>query len=242
MAETAELVPVVRDLLTELYALAGEELPDLSDEAVAAALGLVAEECAAPDCEDDCDEDCPTPLLEDAATLDVPDERQSENWSCGAAVVTAVARFFGVEPDTETEAVLALGSSPRDGTDPEKIVSVLDAAGLSTTALAGMDLDQLEWFVSRGIPVVTCIQAWEAEGDGALEAGHWVVVIGVDAENIVVMDPARFNPSELAGYGTSRGGQRVAIPRDEFVRRWRDADAEGNVYVEYGIAVRGPSA
>lgn len=74
-----------------------------------------------------------------------------------------------------------------------------------------------------------------------LEDGHYVIVIGIDAENVIVMDPARFAPDELAGYGTSMGGQRVAIPRDEFVRRWRDSDAEGNTYERYGIAVRRPA-
>lgn len=73
-----------------------------------------------------------------------------------------------------------------------------------------------------------------------LEDGHYVIVIGIDAENVIVMDPARFSPDELAGYGESLGGQRVAIPRDEFVRRWVDVDSEGAEYRNYGIAVRKP--
>jgi hypothetical protein len=162
--------------------------------------------------------------------------------NCGAAVVTSVARFFGVEPNTEPEAVLALGSSPRDGTDPEKILAVLEGAGLSTTALAGMDLETLEYFVSRGRPVICCIQAWPASPEEVerLESGHWIVVIGADAETISVMDPARFSPDELAGYGVSLSGQRVAVPREEFLRRWVDVDSEGAEYRNYGIAIRKP--
>lgn len=71
-----------------------------------------------------------------------------------------------------------------------------------------------------------------------LEDGHYVIVIGIDAESVIVMDPARFSPDELGDYGTSLGGQRVAIPRDEFLRRWRDVDAEQNEYLRYGVAVR----
>ena len=121
-------------------------------------------ESACPSCGPDCGcEPCQakrTPLLETPGLIDVPDSRQSESWSCGAAVCSAVAAYYGVEPNTEPEAVLALGSSPRDGTDPEHLVAVLQGAGLETTALAGMDLDTLEWFVSKGRPVICAIQAW----------------------------------------------------------------------------------
>lgn len=55
-------------------------------------------------------------------------------------------------------------------------------------------------------------------------------------------NPARFTPDELGDYGTSLGGQRVAIGRDEFLKRWRDTDGEGNVYSRYGVAVRGPQS
>lgn len=72
----------------------------------------------------------------------------------------------------------------------------------------------------------------------SFENGHYVVVIGLDADNVIVMDPARFSPDELGDYGASRGGQRVAIPRAEFLRRWVDVDGEGAEYRQYGVAVK----
>ena len=202
----------------------------------------VEEATCGPDCACEPCQAKRMPLLETPGLIDVPDSRQSENWSCGSAVVSAVAQHFGVEPDTETEAVLALGSSPRDGTDPEHLVSVLQGAGLETTALAGMDLDDVQYFLSKGRPIVVAMQAWGTpEEDARLESGHYVVLLGIDAESVIVMDPARFSPDELTGYGESRGGQRVAIPRAEFLRRWIDTDAEGNTYERYGVAARGPA-
>lgn len=202
------------------------------------------DEATATECDGDpCDQPgCPAhakPLLEDAPPLAVPDSRQSEGWSCGAACVTSVCQYFGVEPDTEPEAIAALGSSPSDGTDPERIVTVLTTAGLETTALSGMDLDMLEYYLSKGRPVITAVQAWGTPAErAAVESGHYVVCCGIDADAVTAMDPARFAPGEEQGeYQEQAAGQKVRIPRDVFARRWVDRDAEGNEYRGYGVAV-----
>lgn len=179
-----------------------------------------------------------------SSLLDVPDESQDSGWSCGAAVCTALARFYGVEPNTEAEAVLALGSSPRDGTDPEHLIQVLQNAGLETTAISGMTLEDVEWHLGKGRPVIVAYQAWGTPKEvERLESGHYAIVYGVDTEDVLIMDPARFTPDEVQPEygGRSLGGQKVAVPRAEFVRRWIDADGENKIYRQYGISVRSPS-
>ena len=174
--------------------------------------------------------------------LPVPDEAQDTDYSCGAAAFVAVARFFGIKPDTEAAAIKALGTSSADGTDPERIVAVATDHGLSAVALSGMTLADLEGHLRAGHPVICAIQAW---GDPArypanLE-GHYVVAIGFDPACIWVMDPARFREGEEGPeYGGPAGaatGQRVVIPREHFLRVWHDVDTAGNVYARYGIMV-----
>lgn len=203
--------------------------------------GETAEECDEPSCDGD---DCDQPLLENTPALAVPDERQTEGWSCGAACCAAVCRFLGVEPDTEAEAIRSLGSSPRDGTDPEHLIQVLQGAGLETTALSGMDLEQVEWFLGKGRPVIVCLQAWGSpEEMQSLQTGHYCVVCGLDADAVTVMDPARFTPGEEQGeYQGQASGQKVRVPRAVFLERWVDVDSEGNKYRNYGIAVKGKHA
>lgn len=198
-------------------------------------------------------DDCPCPgcqakrdrvaLLEADGILDVPDERQEENWSCGAACVAAVCHFFDVTPDTEGDAIRQLGSSPRDGTDPEHIVTVLQDHGLETTAISGMDLEDLEHYLAKGRPCICPVQAWGTpEEVQQLESGHYLVCIGADETHIMVMDPAVFDPAEVTGEygGKSLGGQKVAVPRERFLAGWIDVDSEGSRYDRYAIVVRGP--
>ena len=94
------------------------DLADWEEEALEAAwerIGLAESACG-----DDCT--CPAcqqkrwaqALLEqpDLATA-FPDETQDTDYSCGAAAFVAIARYFGVEPDTESEAIRSLRTSIR---------------------------------------------------------------------------------------------------------------------------------
>ena len=136
--------------------------------------------------------------------LSVPEERQATGYSCGAACLTSVARFFGVEPDTESEAIRELKSSPAAGSDPEHIVQVAHNHGLEGVALSGLTLADLREHLDQGHPIIVPLQAWGTPEEYASnESGHYTVVVGMDEENVWVMDPARFTPGEeRAEYGT----------------------------------------
>jgi predicted double-glycine peptidase len=162
-----------------------------------------------------------------ATLLPVPVEMQDFNYDCGAACVVAVCRYFGVEPDTESEAIPALGTSPRDGTAPEAIVSVLQAHGLDAVAHAQLTLDGLAELVRSGLPVICAIQAYGTPAEYARnESGHYVVVTGVD-DRVHYMDPSAGNRSQA---------------RADFLTVWHDIEADGSPSIRLGIAVRGAGA
>lgn len=161
-------------------------------------------------------------------SIALPDERQDENWSCGAAAVVSVCRYFSIEPDTESEAIRELGSSPSDGTPPQAIVEVLESHGLATDARDWFDLDALnEKHLKKGHPVLCPIQMYgnPAEYEQA-EGGHWVVLTGIWDGKVCLQDP-------VAG--------KVEMDVEEFKSRWHDKGADGNPYEQYGIACWKPA-
>lgn len=156
--------------------------------------------------------------------LAVPVQRQDYNYDCGAAAYVSVARYFGVEPETEAEAIRALGTSPGDGTEPEQIEALATKQGLWVSSRLGMSLTDLDSLTRLGIPVICAIQDYGTpEAYAADESGHWVVVTGVDRRDVHVMDPS-------AGL--------VSLDRDTFEQHWHDRGRIADVrYIRLGIAV-----
>lgn len=159
----------------------------------------------------------------DMKDISLPEITQSESWSCGAALVAAVAKHFGIEPNTEAEAIQALGSSPSDGTTPDAIIRVLEANGLATESRDWMPLEELEKHVAAGLPVLVPVQMYgypkeyeEAEG------GHWVAVVGFGGGEVRLHDPVSGS---------------VEMKQEDFEKRWYDKEADGTPYERYGIAV-----
>lgn len=161
--------------------------------------------------------------------LPVPDTRQSTIYSCGAAALQAVLMYWGVEY-REDELMEMLGTDPEQGTHPESIVRVARELGFEAELREGMTLEDLSRLVGEGVPVIVDCQAWR-EGDqppwrDTWEDGHYMVVIGIDSENVYFEDPSAL-------------GSRGFIPRDEFLERWHDYEAGGRQFLQAGIVIRG---
>jgi uncharacterized protein len=167
----------------------------------------------------------------------VPDVRQSTVYSCGAAALQAVMSYYGL--DRRERALMdSLKTSEEAGTSPANIVRVAEENGFRAVIREGLILEDLEEAVRGRIPVIADIQAWtDATKSGFSwgsdwEDGHYVVVIGIDRENVYVEDPSLL-------------GTRGVIPRAEFVERWRDYegapphDASDRSYVRAGIFITG---
>ena len=194
----------------------GIRVPSLSDEQIARTLEQAIDEAERQE------------GFRGRKHITLPPVVQDESWSCGAAAVASVCQWFGIEPDTEGEAIRALGSSPSDGTPPWNIVEILEANGLATEAGDWFDLDDLKArHLDRGHPVLVPIQMYGNPNEyEANEGGHWVVLEGVREGKVFIQDPV--------------SGQ-VEMEVEDFKARWHDSGADGTPYEKFGIACWKPA-
>jgi HK97 family phage portal protein len=181
--------------------------------------------------------------LSDGDLLELPDIRQEDNYSCGAAVAMSVGKYFGVGPDTLEEWKAALDTTPENSTRPWKIVQYLAELGLRVTAAAGLTVDDLRDFWKKGMPVICPIQEYGIPSKQAsFDYGHYVASIGVwgsKSRYVMVQDPSVDNV--LEGQDADQAPGRMPIHEDKWLEIWHDEDADQEQYVQFGIAV-GPGA
>jgi hypothetical protein len=181
-------------------------------------------------CDDDYDDDC---------LVELPDVRQNDTYSCGAAVAMSVGKYFGVGPDTLKEWKDLLGTTRAKSTTPEAICKVLTDLGCQVVCKQDMTEDDLCYYHKLGIPVICPIQEW---GDPRVKAadtyGHWVAVIGVGFGYVFVQDPSIDNVMDGEGGDYAEG--RMMIKCEHWDDVWHDEGVGDEPYDHYGIAVTGP--
>jgi predicted double-glycine peptidase len=137
----------------------------------------------------------PPPRLP-AQTFPVPTVRQDRPYSCGPAALTAVLRYLCDWEGHESKLYGPLGTSPSDGTLPEKLAEVARDFGLPAKIEQRMTIERLRAALSGGQVVILELQAWPTEGSPPVpwtsrwDDGHYVVLIGMDAHYAYFMDPA----------------------------------------------------
>ena len=164
--------------------------------------------------------------------LQVPDVRQSTNYSCGVACFQAVMRYWGGE-DLREDQLIEFLNTTYEGADPEDLMQGAEKKGFRVEIRENLTLDDLKKSIEEGIPVIVGAQAWKEENQSweTDDSGHYMVVIGVDNKNVYLEDPSIL-------------GSRGYIPRDEFIKRWHDlsgssTNEEIRKYVHMGIFIRG---
>jgi hypothetical protein len=170
----------------------------------------------------------------------VPSVKQQTNFSCGDAATLALLRYWqwdlyaGVD---ETALYAPLETTRAEGTEPEPIVAFLNtAARLDATYRHGdVTIEDLECAVDARQPPIVDLQAWQDDDVPWRElwdSGHYVVMVGYDAEHLFFMDPSRMTP-----------GAYAYLPRAEFEDRWHDLSGHRNDRFErMAIFARGVSA
>lgn len=169
------------------------------------------------------------------ALFNMPDTRQSTEYSCGAASLQAVLGYWGRDIGEEDIREM-LNTNEESGTYPDDIIRVARALGLDADYKENMTLADLEGYVAQGIPVMVDCQAWrsvsqynESWADTRYN-GHWVVVIGIDENNVTLEDPYIL-------------GDRGIMSTEEFEARWhnvRGLDETDTVkQIHMAIAIRG---
>jgi predicted double-glycine peptidase len=128
-----------------------------------------------------------------ANALPVPIIPQATNYSCGPATLSAVLHYWRVFDGGESDLYAALGTTPADGTEPQKMADYATSKHLTAEFKTGLTVDDLRDALAHGKTVILDIQAWSgsAHPDYARtwEDGHYVVLVGLDDTYAYVEDP-----------------------------------------------------
>ncbi|HEX3772765.1 MAG TPA: C39 family peptidase [Polyangiaceae bacterium] len=177
-----------------------------------------------------------TPLP--ANLVQVPVVTQRRDFSCGPAATLSVLRYWRPEAYgavDESDLYASLETTNERGTEPEPMEALLRKSGLDATYRFGdVTIRDLEQAIDAKEPPIVDLQAWtdheEVPYRGTWDAGHYVVMVGYDAERLYFADPSTMTPH---GY--------VFLSRPELEERWHDlAGAQDQPVERMAIFVRGP--
>ncbi|MBS2030652.1 MAG: C39 family peptidase [Deltaproteobacteria bacterium] len=140
--------------------------------------------------------------------------RQATDYTCGAAALMSVLYYYQRYDGREIALGERLGSTEHDGTHAARIAAVAREFGLQANMEEHSTIEQIRASLARRDPVIVDLQAWtddpaHVRWRDAWEDGHFVVVVGLDAERLYVMDPAT-----AGGY--------AYVPLSELPDRWHD--------------------
>jgi len=172
------------------------------------------------------------PIPASAIKLDLPDTVQAKDYTCGAAALLAICRYYGAGPRSERRVVedMRFGKA---GSDPKHVLRAVAKYGLAHEEFRPMTTQQLRACLDRGRPVMLMMQAWAEPPPPSYadrwDDGHWVVAIGYDPMGIYFEDP-------------SLAGARGYLTDAELDERWHDIEGKDEHHVEhYGVAIWKPA-
>jgi uncharacterized protein len=145
----------------------------------------------------------------------MPDTRQSTEYSCGAAALQAVLGYWGRDIG-EVDLMELLNTDPDSGTYPDDIIRVAHQMGLEAEYGENLTIMDIEDSLREGKPVMIDCQAWRSVSEhndswaDEWDNGHWMVIIGLDKENVYFEDPYIL-------------GSRGFMSRQEFLERWHNS-------------------
>jgi predicted double-glycine peptidase/uncharacterized membrane protein len=140
--------------------------------------------------------------------------RQSTEYSCGAAALQAVLRYWGKDLD-EPELMRLLKTSPETGTYPQDIVRVARDLGFQAEFRENLTLEDVKKSIDEGIPVIVLGQAWRSQEDSKKAPedewadGHYLVLLGIDENYVYLEDPY-----------VKRG--KVYVTHQRFEKQWHN--------------------
>ncbi|HWU85948.1 MAG TPA: C39 family peptidase [Kofleriaceae bacterium] len=164
--------------------------------------------------------------------IDLPNIVQAKDYTCGAAALLAICRYYGVGPRSERRVVEDMGFG-RDGSDPKHVLRAVKKYGLAHEELRPMTIRQLRAYLDLARPVMLMLQAWADPRPASYrdhwEDGHWVVAIGHDTTRIYFEDPYL-------------EGARGYLTHAQLDERWHDIEGRDAHHVDhYGLAIWKPA-
>lgn len=130
-------------------------------------------------------------LHDNIEIVDFPKIKQTEEFSCGAAVLSSILTYYGKSVE-EREIINQLGLHENHGAKEGEIVLYAKKMGFQVISKQMTTKDVIH-FIDRSIPVIILIQAWSDKENPQYEQsekrGHFVVAIGYNREGIYFEDP-----------------------------------------------------
>jgi predicted double-glycine peptidase len=121
--------------------------------------------------------------------------QQTTDYTCGPAALQAVLRYFGKDV-AELELARLAGTNDAVGTFPEGLAAAARAVGFAAEVRENLTLDEVEAFTAGGQPMIALAQVWRSRSDAEArpladnwDNGHYIVVLGVDRDNVYFQDP-----------------------------------------------------
>jgi hypothetical protein len=185
----------------------------------------------------------------------LPDIRQADHFSCGAAGSDCIGRHFGIGPQTLDGWKKALGTNDKTSTDPYAIVAYFTKLGARVHAKTHMTVSQLAAAIKNNSPILVCVQDYmdvkEKEG---FAMGHYLVVEGVigqkpnrfiicqdsSAENAAHVPGGDVPPAEADNTGSIADLGRIMVPEKRWLECWHDETSSGVKLIRFGIVVSAP--
>jgi len=132
---------------------------------------------------------------------------QQLGWSCGPAAAVNAARTLGKKISEARFRKLA-GTTKEFGTDEIGLIESLRGLSLTATAHWSGDKNAAWAFVRSNVmdghPCLLCIDNW----------GHWVTVIGIVGDRVIVVDPT-------SALSNQKENGIHSLSRKELLKRWR---------------------
>jgi len=160
--------------------------------------------------------------------LKFPNRRQFSNYDCGVIVIQDVLAYYGI--DVREDKLIEMLDTDKEGTDPDKIISIAKKYGLKVND-GKATIEKIKESIDRKYPVIVVLQAWskdnEEKDDWEEEwgEGHYAVAIGYTDDKIIFEDPSSV--------------KRVYLTNEDFMKRWHDVDKYGNEFMNYAIIIWG---
>ena len=159
--------------------------------------------------------------------LKFPELRQTYGYDCGASATMGILDYYGI--DVREDEIIKLEKTNHAGTMIKNIKNTLRYFGLKYKEKK-MNISDLKKYIDEKIPLMIVLQAWagnkKVNWEKDWKDGHYVVVIGYDANKIYFKDPS----SERIAYQTYA----------ELKKRWHDTDVKNKRVNNWGIAIWRP--
>lgn len=160
--------------------------------------------------------------------LDLPDERQTFDYDCGAKAAQTVLAYYGIDI-REDRLLNFLGTTEENGTNVNRIIDLFKKFGLQVKS-GSLTIDELKSYIKSGYPVIMPIQAWtndllQVNWEEDKDDGHYVIAMGYKDDKIIFEDPAQYDKAYLT--------------EEELEQRWHDFGEDGTKFDHLGIVVIG---